>query len=196
MTGFELVTRLFGLLLGLAMAEILSGFARTLRVRARVTSAAAPPATRIGWLVPLLGLLVIIDQTSFWLTFYELHGHVPLDFAALLGVLVVVGGYYLLSAFVFPADPAAWPHLDDYYPKVKRIVIGGLLAVNFASAAYIAALLQQGIPIAVTTGNSNPVAEVAAVLFIPVLIVLFFTRSSPRTARFSPSPSRSCSPRP
>ena len=46
--GFDLVTRLFGLLLGLAIAEVLTGFARTLRVKANLTSVSGK-AIRVGW---------------------------------------------------------------------------------------------------------------------------------------------------
>ena len=136
MTGFDLVTRLFGLLLGLAIAEVLTGFARTLRVKANLTSVSGK-AIRVGWLVPLLGMLVIVDQTSFWLAFYELHGNVPLNFLVLLCVLLVIGAYYLLSTFVFPFEPALWPDYDAYYLRVHRVVIGGVLAVNLASIAFL-----------------------------------------------------------
>lgn len=59
MTGFDLVFAVYGLLLGLAVAEVLGGFARALKLKR------ATKAVRIGWLTPLLGTLVIFDLTSF-----------------------------------------------------------------------------------------------------------------------------------
>ena len=84
MSPFELVFALFGLLLGLAIAEVLGGFARVLKLK-RLGGAAAD--VRIGWLTPLLGLLVILDQTSFWLTAYNLREVIPANYATLIVVL-------------------------------------------------------------------------------------------------------------
>jgi hypothetical protein len=57
MTAFEFVFPLFGLLVGLTYTEMLSGLARALKSSRHV---------RIGWLVPLLGVLVLINLTMFW----------------------------------------------------------------------------------------------------------------------------------
>src|SRR6185295_5418837 len=106
MNPFELVFALFGLLLGLAIAEVLGGFARVLKLK-RIGGAAA--AVRIGWLTPLLGLLVILDQTSFWLTAFNLRDVIPANYLTLLIVLAIVGTYYLVSTLIFPDDPEKWP---------------------------------------------------------------------------------------
>ena len=90
MGSFDLLLRLFGLVLGLAIAQVLGGLARTLRLRANLSDIAAHEL-RIGWLVPLLGLLVIMDQTHFWLTFYLFQDHMPANYLTMLGVLLVVG---------------------------------------------------------------------------------------------------------
>ena len=57
MTAFEFIFPLFGLLLGLSYAEMLAGLARALKSHRHI---------RIGWLTPLLGLLVLINLTMFW----------------------------------------------------------------------------------------------------------------------------------
>lgn len=54
---FSFAFSLFGLLLGLSLAAVLTGFARALRMRPRI---------KMGLLSPLLGLFVILDVTSFW----------------------------------------------------------------------------------------------------------------------------------
>lgn len=180
MTGFDLIVRLFGLLLGLAIAEVLRGFSATLRLKANVTNINAA-TIRVGWLVPLLGLLVIIDQTSFWLSFYFLQAHVPLHFLSMLGVLLVVGGFYVISTFVFPTHPEVWPDFDAYYFRVRRIVLGGLLMVNVATITFAAALIYTGTQITNTTGSRNLPSDLASFAFLPLLVALLVTKGK-RTA--------------
>jgi hypothetical protein len=177
MTAFDLIVRLFGLLLGLAMGEVLSGFVRTLRMKLGVVEAPVG-GLRIGWLVPLLGLLIVLSQLSFWLTFYELHGRMPLNLLVLLCIFVVVGGFYLVSGLVFPIQPERWPDFDAYFMKVRRAVVGGLLAIELSATAYLARLEYEGEQIAITTGDMNPVGLVAAFLFLPALVALLVVRGS------------------
>ena len=61
MSDFEFIFALFGLLLGLSLAEVLGGLARAIENRLRPSSPA-----RIGLLTPLLGAFVILDLLSFW----------------------------------------------------------------------------------------------------------------------------------
>lgn len=175
MSGFEMVFALFGLLLGLAIAEVLIGFSRTWKARLRAEAAGTAPV-RIGWLVPLLGLLVITDQTAFWLHAYALRDAIPLTFLSLLAVLAVIGGYYLLATFIFPDDPWAWPDFDDYYLRTSRIVVGGMLLINFALIAAAAALAAAGARI-VEAETRGPVGDAALLVQLPLLIALFFVRS-------------------
>ena len=175
MSGFEMVFALFGLLLGLAIAELLTGFAHSWKARLRAETRGAEPV-RVGWLVPLLGLLVIMDQTAFWLYAYSLRDAIPLTFLSLLAVLAVVGGYYLLATFVFPDEPDAWPDYDDYYLRTNRIVVGGMIAINVALIAFAAALEASGLRIEETEGR-GAVSDAALLLAAPALIALFFVKS-------------------
>jgi hypothetical protein len=124
MTGFDLVFAGFGLLLGLAIAEVLSGFSRVLQLKR-----GAKPV-RIGWLTPLLGLFVLLDLTSFWLAAYEARGQMQANYVTLASVLAIVGVYYLAATLIFPDEPEQWPDFDDWYDRNKRMVIGGLLTAN------------------------------------------------------------------
>lgn len=175
-TAFDLVTRLFGLLLGLAMGEVLAGVVRTIRLKAGLTTIAASEV-RVGWLVPLLGLLIVLAQLSFWLGFYELHGNVALNLLVLIGILAVVGGFYVISGLVFPSHPERWSDFDDYYFKVRRSVLGGLLAIELAALAYGTGLVLEGVPLAITTGTPNAAGNLAALLFLPVIAALILVRS-------------------
>ncbi|MES2043700.1 MAG: hypothetical protein V4475_07470 [Pseudomonadota bacterium] len=127
MSQFELVFAVYGLLLGLAIAEVLGGFSRALKLK-RGTK-----AVRIGWLTPLLGVLVMLDLTSFWLLAWDAREQIEANYATLVGVLAMVGIYYLAATLIFPDTPEEWPDFDDWYDKQNRMVIGGLLAANVAS---------------------------------------------------------------
>lgn len=175
MSAFDLIVRLFGLLLGLAMGEVLAGLARTIRLKAGLTLVDAS-LVRVGALVPLLGVVVILSQLGFWLAFYELHGNVPLNLLVLLGILGVVGAYYVISSLVFPAAPEKWPDFDDYYFQVRRGVLGGVIAIELAFIAFATWLAIGGAPIAITTGTPNPIGAFAAYLFLPVLVALVLVR--------------------
>lgn len=127
MSPFELVFAAYGLLLGLAFAEVLGGFARTLKLKR-----AAKPV-RVGWLTPLLGLVVMLDLTSFWLLAFDAREQIGANYPTLIGVLAMVGIYYLSASLIFPEVPEEWPDFDEWYDKQNRMVIGGLLAANVAS---------------------------------------------------------------
>ncbi len=57
MTIFEMVFNLIGLVLGLALVEVLGGLAKTIKSR---------PEQRVSWLTPLLGAWVVLDVSAFW----------------------------------------------------------------------------------------------------------------------------------
>ena len=175
MRGFDMVFALFGLLLGLAIAELLTGFAQSWKARLRAEAAGTPPV-HVGWLVPMLGLLVIMDQTAFWLYAYALREAIPLTFLSLLAVLAVIGGYYLLATFVFPDEPDAWPDFDDYYLRTNRLILGGILAINFAVIGF-AALLEAGGAEIAQAETRGPVADAALLLALPTIIALFIVKS-------------------
>lgn len=148
MSQFDLIFALLSLLLGLSIAELLSGFARVLRLKARQRAVAkglvrvteaddAPPPVRVGWLVPLLGLYVLIDQLSFFTAAFAYRDALPFNLFTLMAITAVVGGYYVVASLVFPAEPGDWPDFDSYYDEHKRLVLGfALLAatVQFALA--------------------------------------------------------------
>ena len=121
MDSFNFVFSLFGLLLGLALAEVLGGFGAAIQERHKI---------RIGWLTPLLGLLVAFDLTTFWAWAWYSRKVVPAHSVVLLGTLVVTALYYLAAKLVFPQDREEWPDFDLYYFKHSRWVIGGILLCN------------------------------------------------------------------
>ncbi|OWK28021.1 hypothetical protein [Sphingomonas mucosissima] len=134
MSAFDLVFAVYGLLLGLAISEVLGGFSRALKLK-RGTA-----AVRIGWLTPLLGLLVMLDLSSFWLLAWDARDQIDANYVTLVSVLGMVGVYYLAATLIFPDAPEEWPNFDDWYDKQKHLVVGGLLAANISSWIGVAVL--------------------------------------------------------
>lgn len=121
MSGFEFVFTLFGLLLGLALAEGLGGLARALKARDQV---------RIGWPTALLGLFVSCDVVTFWMYGWALRELLPISWPVLFGGFVVTALYFVSASLVFPDEPEAWRDLDAHFDRHRRKVLGGILACN------------------------------------------------------------------
>ena len=116
MEGYGLIVEMFALLMGLAVAEVLRGFANVLKIKSQqrvgVGLEDGVKHTRIGWLLPLIGSIVVLDQGTFWLHLYAGHYGVPFNLGTVSIVLILIGAYYLISTLVFPDEPEEW---DDPY---------------------------------------------------------------------------------
>lgn len=178
MSPFELVFAVFALLLGLAVAEVLSGFARTLKLRRKV---------RIGWLTPLLGVLVVLDLMTLWLAAWEYRDLVAANYLTLVVMLALVGGYYLFATLVFPDDPQEWPDFDLWYDQHNALVLGGMLAINLlmlAASVVVATNARLSAIVAAGSAGEPQVEGVAALvallsglLPIPLLVALIVVKS-------------------
>src|SRR5687767_10344875 len=111
MTAFEMVFTLLGLLLGLAIAEILGGFSRALDL----LRTAEP--VRIGWLTPLLATFLMLDLARFWLEAWSVRDQLLVDYPSLVGILIIVGTYYLAASLTFPDHAEEWPDFDAWYDR-------------------------------------------------------------------------------
>ena len=80
MSGFEFIFSLFGLILGLALAEGLGGLSRALKASHKV---------RIGWPTALLGLFVSCDVVTFWMYGWAVRDLLPLGWPLMFGGFVV-----------------------------------------------------------------------------------------------------------
>ena len=167
---FDYIFELFTLLIGLAVAEMLMGFSRILKLRARRKAGVDPTAIElhVGWLVPLLGMLVLVDLGTFWSIVWSMRGVLDMRMGMIFGVLVLIGGYYLIATLVFPDEPELWPDFDAYFWQQKRWVVGGMLAINLATTAAHVALG------AMIDPDETQIAAIAAnPLFRAAMIMLF-----------------------
>ncbi len=176
MSDFELMLQVFALLLGLAMAELLSGLARCWRIQAGAVRTKSD-LVRLGTLTPLFGLLVLFDLTRFWVTMYALRNYLSFDYGSLLAMLVIVGGYFVISTFVFPDEPNDWPDFDDYFLHANRTVVGGMILVNVVIIASAAILLERGASYAEAPIAHSWLSLGAAFIYVPGLVVLWFAKT-------------------
>jgi hypothetical protein len=121
MSQFEFFMAFYGLLLGLGLAELMSGFARFLREKN------PPPA---GLVTPLLGLLVFTEMLANFVDAWNRLQTIRIDFLPLLVPTVIGLAYYLVAAIIVPRDIDEWGSLDAYFDRRKRWIVGLLLAVN------------------------------------------------------------------
>lgn len=121
MSGFDFYFTFYGLILGLSVAQVASGFANALNSRRR---------SNLGFLTPLLSLFVLLDITTFWLYAWALRDQVTVTYGLMFGGLVVTITYYLAASLIFPREGDDWASLDEHYWSQKRLVIAGILAAN------------------------------------------------------------------
>ena len=122
MSAFDFTFTLFGLLLGLSLAELFGGLAKAMRARRRI---------RIGWLSLLLALLMIVDLISFWVGAWSDRGSITVTFPTLLFGAAIAGLYYMAAALVFPENVDEWRDLDDYYFTQKLWVVLAIQVSNW-----------------------------------------------------------------
>ena len=123
MPPFSIVFSLFGLILGLSVAAVLTGFARVLRMR---------PKVKMGVLSPLLGLFVILDLISFYNGAWRARDWIQPEYGYLFIALVITSVYYVAASTVFPQAGETVADFDQHYFENRRWI---LLAIGFCNLA-------------------------------------------------------------
>lgn len=121
MDAFSYFIAFYSLILGLALTELLGGFAHM--VRAKALKKLEPQTA-------LLALFILVDICSTWVDTWISLKHVSVDMASLWAPVLITICLYLAAATVFPHDDADHERLPDYYRERKRFVVGLLLAVE------------------------------------------------------------------
>jgi hypothetical protein len=101
----------YGLILGLAVTELLNGLGKLVRAGA---------LRKLGWQTGLLALFLLLVIIATWIDAWESLRGVTLDIAGLWAPALVASIYHLTATIVFPEHPAEWPSLDDYFAKRRR----------------------------------------------------------------------------
>lgn len=139
MSDFEFVFVLYSLLLGLSLVELLAGLGRVIELR---FAQGERPTFRVGWLTPALAAFVMLDLLSFWSFAWTVRNLLTVSTASLLAVMVFASTYYLAARLVFPSDPGRLIDLDVHYFRVRRLVLGLLVALVGVQWAYLLSLEQ------------------------------------------------------
>jgi len=134
-TEFEFIFVLYALVLGLSMVELLSGFGRTMEYK--FAREAEAKVFHIGWLTPLFAIFVLLDLISFWLFAWVIRDLIEFNSATVAGVTAFASSYYLAARLVFPSDPESFTDLDVHFYRVRRVVLGILIALVFIQWAYL-----------------------------------------------------------
>lgn len=130
MDRFSFFFAFYGLILGLAVTELLSGFAGFARER-RLRDLQLETA--------LLAILVFADICATWIDAYQTLRGVTLNFAGLASPIMVATSFFLAAAIVFPRRTDELELLPDYYARRHGFVAVMLLVAEvFVSFTFMA----------------------------------------------------------
>jgi hypothetical protein len=119
MDSFSYFIAFYSLILGLALTELLGGFAQMAR---------AKHLKKLESQTALLALFILVDICSTWIDSWLALKNVTVDFAGLWAPVLLAICLYLSAATVFPHDDADHERLADYYRERKRFIVGLLFA--------------------------------------------------------------------
>jgi hypothetical protein len=145
MDSFNFAFSLFAIVLGLSLVEVLTGFARALKRRR---------AVHLGWLVPMLGVFVMLDLTSFWEFGWGSRRFVTPQYGILLIGLFMSGLYYLAASLVFPNEFGDRADFDEHYMDHRWQVVGAILICDVIEVAPVLILRASEIPTRVWIENA------------------------------------------
>lgn len=132
MSVFEYVFSLYSLLLGLALAHLLSGLAKVVEARDKV---------RLGWPTALLALQMMLTLAIFWEIAWRARSAVPDNSAALFASLIICSLLFFGAVLVIPSDPARHRDLDAHFWKEKSTVLSCILLANIVAYGWRYALM-------------------------------------------------------
>lgn len=117
MSGFESIFSFFGLLLGIAVANVAGGVADLWRARAE---------TRPGVCAPLLGLVILLQVTRLWRSFWEARAEMTMTPGFLLLCIAIALPYIFVGQAMYPRAGEYWSRLDDYILANRKVLMGAL----------------------------------------------------------------------
>lgn len=126
LSQFEFFWAFYGLLLGLAVAELLSGFAALLRE-------SAPP--RLGVVTPLLGLQILVEMLANYVDAWGMARGAGVSLAELAIPTFIGLLYYVAAVIIVPRQLSDWASLDDYFDQRRKWIVGTLLLANATVSA-------------------------------------------------------------
>ncbi|RZJ97423.1 MAG: hypothetical protein EON88_02930 [Brevundimonas sp.] len=156
MSAFEFLFSFYGLLLGLALTEVIGGFSRALNERAW---------RPIGWLTPLLAVVLTLDLMTFWAAAWRDMRDVAFtaDLLLVAGIGPII--YYFAAKQAFPDSGSEAASLDEHFFRHRGWVLGGVIIANQIS--YLPDILEPSV-LRLFLSNFVYVAPLAAAALIRV----------------------------
>jgi hypothetical protein len=127
MNGFEFLFSFYSLLLGLAVANVATGFADMWRSRRE---------TAIGTLGALLGLLILFSAAQQWMSCWGARDALTMGPWQILAIIAIALPFVFISRAMFPRDEDEWSSWDDYYIAHRRVLLTILLIPPVVSIWY------------------------------------------------------------
>lgn len=121
MSAFEFLFSFYGLLLGLALTEVIAGVSRAVNAR---------KARPIGWLTPLLAVVLVLDLMTFWATAWRDMREVEFHASLLLSAGIAPMIYYFAAKQAFPEPESEVASLDEHFFQHRLWVLGGVVVAN------------------------------------------------------------------
>lgn len=164
MSPFEFFFSFYGMVLGLSVAVIATGFATAIQHR---------KAIRIGWLTLLLALFVALDIATFWDAAWHTFRGAPFSYGMLVIGLVIALVYFIAASLVFPHQITDGMDLDENFWANKKVV---LLLTTGANLLMIAMSVLQ-----IIDKPSGPALlatySISLTLYLGLVVPAAFTRS-------------------
>lgn len=121
MDRFSFFFAFYGLMLGLAVTELLGGFAGMVRAHA---------LKKLEAQTALTALLTFILICATWVDAWNMLQGITLNFGDLWPPILLATFYFLAAAVIFPSDPRQYSHLRAYFAARRKFVIGMLFAAE------------------------------------------------------------------
>jgi len=118
---FEFFFTFYGLILGLAAAEVLSSIAAFARAR---------PLREMEAQTGLLALLTFILIWATWIDAWQLRDTFRIEIGSMVLPIVIASSYYLAASTAFPRETADFSDLEGYYSRRKRFAISTVLVAE------------------------------------------------------------------
>lgn len=123
---FVHVRIVIGMVLGLSITRLLSGFARIVQ---------HPGRERVYWVHLGWALSILLFVINFWWWEFRLSGLGRLDFELFVFVLFYASLFYFLCALLFPDDMRDYAGFEDYFMSRRRWFFGILALIYLVDMA-------------------------------------------------------------
>lgn len=157
MSGFEFLFSFFGLVLGIAVANVGIGFGKLWRARS---------AVRVGICVPLLGVWLLSHAVLNWTGAWESLQDIPIDATVFIISLAVALPYVVVSTVMFPDDADRYASLDEFYIAHARLV---MVAMMIPTSAGMVGYVMGG-----RVYSIQALLETFVVIYLVPLVLLFW----------------------